>query len=36
MAKHPDSLRKGLSQSVALLGTVVALMFAVLVVGLGL
>ena len=36
MAKRPDSLRKELSQSVALLGTVVALMFAVLVAGLGL
>jgi hypothetical protein len=36
MAKRPDSLRKELGQSIALLGTMVALVFAVLLAGLGL
>ena len=36
MAKRSDSLRKELGQSMALLGTTVALVFAVLLAGLGL
>ena len=36
MAKRPDSLREELGQTAALLGSVVALMFAVLMAGLGL
>ena len=36
MERRPDSLRKGLGQTVALLGAVVGLMFAVLMAGLGL
>jgi hypothetical protein len=36
MSRHHDSLRRELGQTAALLGSVVALMFAVLMAGLGL